>query len=284
VDRGEQPAKVDMRDQFYITLPSNSSMKYFYNNTTTRYSTQLPRQIELIGEWEVALVEIQYPLTLQTVNEPFNVVRLHTHHTAKPRENWEDVGSDRSEKKKRLTEAEYTVQPGVYTDIWQIIGALNAVGVLNEHLEFGRADSVDDRLVVTRKCTCAAGHYLSFSPGLYRQLGFPKMTTNVATKLMARHPVNLAGGVPAQMFIYSDLVEPRIVGDVCAPLLRIVQTVGKNFRSGSSESKSLSPPHYVPLLLTSFRTIEIDIRDPLGRPMPFTHGTLTVTLHFKRIH
>lgn len=269
-----------MKDQFYITLPSNSSMKFFPNNTTARYTTQLPRRIELVGEWEVALVEIQYPLTLQNINEPYNVVRFHVHRSDTPAENLHDIPTSSGEK--RVAHGQFLIEPGIYTDIWEIIRALNSLATIKEHLEFGRADSADDRLAVVRKCSCKDGHYLSFSGGLRQQLGFPKLTSNIRDRLVADYPLNLHSGIPSQMFVYTDLAEPRIVGDVYAPLLRIVRTVGKNFHNGVSESKSLAPPHYVPLLLTNFRTIEIDIRDSQGRPMPFTRGTLTATLHFKR--
>ena len=45
---------------FYMTLPSNASMKIYPNNTVAKYTTQLPTNIELDGEWEVALTEIMY--------------------------------------------------------------------------------------------------------------------------------------------------------------------------------------------------------------------------------
>ena len=46
---------------FYLTLPSNSSMNYYPKNTLTRYTTKLVNAISLSGDWEVGLVEIQYP-------------------------------------------------------------------------------------------------------------------------------------------------------------------------------------------------------------------------------
>ena len=50
-----------MASQFYLTLPSNSSMEYFPANTLTNFKTKLAQPIELTGEWEVALSELQYP-------------------------------------------------------------------------------------------------------------------------------------------------------------------------------------------------------------------------------
>jgi len=43
-----------------MVLPSNSSMCYFPENTTTFFITELPHTIHLHEEWEVALSEIQF--------------------------------------------------------------------------------------------------------------------------------------------------------------------------------------------------------------------------------
>jgi len=46
---------------FYITLPSNSSMNFFSNNTLTQYTTHLHHEVKLEGFYEVGLSEIIYP-------------------------------------------------------------------------------------------------------------------------------------------------------------------------------------------------------------------------------
>src|SRR6218665_2040231 len=43
---------------FYLTLPCNSSLRYFPNNAITRYTTRLESVISLSGDWEVGLVEM----------------------------------------------------------------------------------------------------------------------------------------------------------------------------------------------------------------------------------
>ena len=48
-------------DDFYLVLPSNSSMSMYPNNTLAQYVTNLPRRISLSGEWECGLTEIHYP-------------------------------------------------------------------------------------------------------------------------------------------------------------------------------------------------------------------------------
>ena len=58
-----------MATDFYMTLPSNASMKMHPDNTLTHYVTALPQRIDLTGEWECGLAEVQYPHTWYNVTE-----------------------------------------------------------------------------------------------------------------------------------------------------------------------------------------------------------------------
>ena len=46
---------------FYITLPSNSSLDDFPENTLTHYTTRLKTPLRLNGNYEVALAQILFP-------------------------------------------------------------------------------------------------------------------------------------------------------------------------------------------------------------------------------
>ena len=50
-----------MASEFYLVLPSNSSMVTHPNNTLAKYIINLPRRISLSGNWECGLTEIHYP-------------------------------------------------------------------------------------------------------------------------------------------------------------------------------------------------------------------------------
>ena len=47
-------------DSFFITLPSNSSMNEYPNNSMSDYTTVLPQVLKLYGKYEVALTELNY--------------------------------------------------------------------------------------------------------------------------------------------------------------------------------------------------------------------------------
>ena len=61
---------------FYLTLPSNSSMDYYPENTVARYTTKLANTIELEGDWEVGLLEMSTPLELVNIVEELSLIHI----------------------------------------------------------------------------------------------------------------------------------------------------------------------------------------------------------------
>ena len=84
--------------------------------------------------------------------------------------------------------------------------------------------------------------------------------------------------------VYTDILEHCVIGDTRAPLLRSIALDNNAYAYSGWSVKNFSSPLHLPLLKTNFKTIEIDIKDHQGKNIPFDIGTLTVTLHFKKIH
>ena len=59
-----------MSGELLVTLPSNSNMSSYPNNEPSNYTVQLAHPIELKGDWEVALVSVQYTHNWITTTEP----------------------------------------------------------------------------------------------------------------------------------------------------------------------------------------------------------------------
>ena len=86
----------------------------------------------------------------------------------------------------------------------------------------------------------------------------PKTTDNpYSFRQEANTVVNMNQG-----FVYTDVVESRIVGDSLVPLLRCLPVRGVH---GATVSDRFTNVHYVPLLHKEFGTIEVDIRDDTGQ-------------------
>ena len=52
-------------DSFTIELVSNASSELFPDNTLSSFTNFLPDQVNLEGQWEVAISEISYPSMYQ---------------------------------------------------------------------------------------------------------------------------------------------------------------------------------------------------------------------------
>ncbi|GIY60272.1 uncharacterized protein CDAR_28381 [Caerostris darwini] len=79
-------------------------------------------------------------------------------------------------------------------------------------------------------------------------------------------------------YVYSDIVQPVVVGHVEAPLLRVVRISGND---GDVINVLYDRPHYVPVIRQSFQTIEIEIRLNSGNLVPFERGKVIIVLHFR---
>ena len=241
-----------MSEQFYLTLPSNSSYNFFPNNTVAEYVTKLPTSIELTDQWQVALVEILYPHTFNNIGgEPFTFIL--------------DPQAD-------MPILEAAVRPGYYPDIKSLVTAMNSL--IGDKRKLKLSYNRHTRKV---KVDLSKGVKLWLTQPYASILGFGE-TTLISESMESSYAadINIARG---NLFVYSDVVEPQILGDVFAPLLRIVQTQGKE---GSLITKSFQNPLYVPVGKRKFDSVEISIRDDTGAKVPFCSGRSICTLHFKR--
>ena len=110
--------------------------------------------------------------------------------------------------------------------------------------------------------------------GFGRGDGVVIRTSNRRTLTQGDSIIDLRRGFES-LYVYSSIVETRIVGDKIAPLLRIVPISG---RHGEMVTARFDHVQYMPVLSREFGSIETEIRDDTGRPVPFERGKVTV--HF----
>ena len=85
------------------------------------------------------------------------------------------------------------------------------------------------------------------------------------------------------LYVYCDLVQPRHVGNVLAPLLRQVAIDHKSLKKNFVTTRVFNPVYFLPLNRNHFETVEIDIRTDLGESVPFETGKVLVTLVFQKL-
>jgi len=82
-----------------------------------------------------------------------------------------------------------------------------------------------------------------------------------------------------EMFIYSDLVRPQMMGDHSAPLLATAVYEGDDGRRNTITFRN---PQYYNLARSNIESIQVYIRSESGENLPFTFGNFSAQLHFRR--
>ena len=97
----------------------------------------------------------------------------------------------------------------------------------------------------------------------------------------AENPGDMTEQTLPTLFIYCDILEHVVVGDVMAPLLRMVDM--KHKKTYGKMHETPHAPLYVTLQKKHFDTIEINIMTDTGEPVHFAEGKSVTVLEFKRI-
>ena len=93
-------------ESFTIELVSNASLQHFPSNTLSSFTNFLPEQVNLDGQWEVAISEFSYPSLYQNVTEGKFMFY--------------------DEKLSKTTKA-YYLEPGLYSSITDIVEAMTTL-------------------------------------------------------------------------------------------------------------------------------------------------------------
>lgn len=246
---------------FFLTLPSNSSMTQYPTNHAGQYYTKLPQAIDLSGkDYEVGLAEIQLPNFYKNIPEEKAWIFWRSHP--------EDAH-------------QYLfLQEGRYDTGERLVAALNAViGNYNAHKKretkpkfFYNHASKKVTLKLRR-----SNQFIMISPLLADLMHLPGR--------LLQGPLDMEGGGVLDlhsdtqtMYVYCDLVAHRQVGDTMVPLLRIVPATDK---SKNVVYHIFEKPHYQPLARHQFNTIEILLSADTGETMSFEGGKTVVTLHLR---
>jgi len=245
------------------------------DNKMSQWKTKLSEFVELEDRWEVGLLEVSF---LGKVN---NVYASRYYLIVEGlSENWTIV-----------------LDNGTYNTIHSIIGEIQrSIVTLAAEKNFrierflvqiqysNRLKRV--RILLTKYALSDTWVY--FSEHLASLFGFDANTyyyytrANADNEIYAVRPVLLSAGT-ANVYVYCDLLEHVMVGDIKAPLLRIVNRTTDVARFDDIvEHTAFNPIQYVPLQKKSFDTIDILLATDEGLPLPFVPGKAIVVLEFHR--
>ena len=221
------------------------------------FFTKLPRTLQLDGEWEVGLAEIVYPRTWYNIREGKNSVEIYAP------DNLYLV----------FKTVEYSIQPGYYEKVQDVIDALYKAGLNNLTDVVLSYDDTSKR--VTVKCgNCVV---VKLRGDIARMFGFLNDTT-----IRASDEKTFTLALPKTgnqyFYIYTDIIKSQYH---CDDVVHVLHTVTVKGEHGSYVSKNFERPHHVPLNKNIFDSIIINIRDEAGDLVAFEHGKVIITLHFR---
>ena len=261
-------------ESFTIKLVSNASGELFPDNTLSSFTNFLPEQLNLEGQWEVAISEISYPSMYQNITE--GKLKFF------------------DEKLSKSTST-YNLEPGLYTSITDIVEAMNRlIQERNNHNETCITVKVSCRTqkVVIMLANDTSG--LAFCSTDLDHI-FGNNVGNEFGMLMigkGPHEPDFAYDIVRihSLMIYSDLVEYNNVGATKAPLLRCFPFISK-LKAGDiittgqyMNYQTFSNLQFRPLLKNSFHSIHIDLRDTSGEKTPFVSvGITRLVLMFRKV-
>lgn len=260
-------------EDFFITLMSNSSLSTQPNNKTSSFIVSLPQNISLPGKWRVAVAEIHYNYNFFNISKDNNNVNVSISR----------INPIFPDERDNIIIHSCEIPPGYYKKIDDVIE------IINEKVK-EKTKIVEDILSLDKlngRCKVHFGsqehriHGVFLQGRLNMQLGF-QPDTNLKYYTFSPHCCNINFGVPDQMLIYTDIIEPTFIGHEKAYVIKIVNTQPKQLVFGDACYVAFEQMHYMPVQKREFDTIAIDIRDHTGNFMPFQHGVFTVKLHFKK--
>lgn len=305
-------------EHFFLSLPSNSSMTLYPENTVSQYTTHLPREISLTGEWEVGLSEIILPNQFLDFEEEESIFYCYNLFKSLPdgEENlWLSRFKKELQKQDKWTDLQGpetldnvimkgSIAHGLYKNEEEVLQQLEEA--INRALDgcsymahsFDHEGSYTNIMVrpegfkhvqlllkngflqLKLVCDCLDLHYIDFSEKLKKVLGLENVVFLTREGSTSPRPCVLRRAKPDLVLVYSDISEPVVVGDTVAPLLRIVTL--EDSQHGMNMVKTFPTPQYHPLMSNTFRTIEVLLRDDLGNKLAFGGGVSSVTLHLKK--
>ena len=276
---------MSIHKEFTIDLISNASTAIFTNNTMAKFRNQLAQSLQLDGDWQVALASISFPSNINNVNSAEIVAYVNSGAEL-------DASNNLTGQIRRIHKVIYN----------------SSEELLEENFRIAQLKQFDyDFDTVTQNLFLKFGpnEGLSFEneevPSILgfkgtkdiSNLGFIHtgyQSENVGNSL-DRHfgdfPIDITCGSQL-IFVYLDIIEHQNVGDVRAPVIKIIESE-RRLRNGSINTvtpvhhKSYTSLDYKPILSNNIQNIQVELRNETGKLIPFTGtGKVIVSLKFQK--
>ena len=276
----------------YIYLKSSDSLEVFPSNVLSDFNIKLPETLDLEGDWEAALLEIQYPNSWP--KHHYNL-KVFSH-----------IGCIWFDETERNEEVYFSLKINSRSTIDSLIKDFNKQ---SPFITVSREDDKNGgKLVLTKNSdtdicaylnknsqgaldtfTKTTSLYFVMSEELSQIFGFvEKYNQDHVTELKA----NVAPFIPiypSAIYVLCDLVETQLTGESYQPILRVIPVPHYPVKDTKTVlgkdiiySQIYSNPYFKRLKRTSFSTIRIRLTDEYNKPIKFEGGVVVVVLGFRK--
>ena len=236
---------------FYMTLPSDSSRTRFPTNRIGNYNTALARQVVLEGQYEVGLSKVLLPAPKRVFTEVQYITYSTLDDKSPLRSKYigffpECLGTfstfKRAQRKREYTQYE---RLNFFSKEQKIVGIPKVVPEPNDELPF-RFLLRNKNVVLQVKKNVSIQFIAAFQ--MARVFGFDTETVYKSTKEGSAEftgsTVYTGPNNMYIMYIYCDIVEYGIVGDLLAPCIRCLPIMPTDDAPAVIRFEN---PHYIPV-------------------------------------
>ena len=253
----------------YISLPSDSSAKYFPDNRISRYTVKLPNELKFErNRFDIGLVACSWPASFN--NCPSTVVQV-------------EPAEGTTDQIHIPIEGYYETTQHLLSDLNQKMNlAQNGTSNPTRYPFFLKLSPSGKVNFLSRRTS--EQHHIDIGPVLHAKLGFSvgetPSDTVLRTPALGTYYPDLNAGI-SSIYVYCSVMEPsRIVGEEVLPVLRILPVTSQ--RAGEVVHYQPNNIEYFPLRYDHFSEITIELRDEIGQLVDFNFGKVNIDIHLKR--
>jgi hypothetical protein len=296
--------------EFPVTIPSDASKSTHPDNTPSKFSIKLDSEINLNGDWEVSIIDLQYPHNWTNIQKasPIHIIygSTITLNPELPEKKYDDIRKFQPHKisapnlgKVQQYLASHHIPISRHRRVWidstyfpslQKLGGFICDEINKEYKEHKdiaanpltfQYDSMQNRVMFT---SVSLFYTIQFeNPEILECLGYPLNKDPISELYIL--PIGVfADNAPKLelinvIYVYSSILKYQIVGDVLAPLLGVFPVQSQR---GTLGYWAFSPRYYVPLAKSQLSNIDIELRSHSGELINFPKGNTVCRLHFRR--
>ena len=306
---------MNTENEFQLTLPSNASITFSPDNKHANYTTTLPSPISLEGEWEVALIDIQYPHNWMNITKDiYLIILIETsnkdkgfrttlstvlfNYKSKYEEECIELRKQLWSNKKvddndvlllyaRLPKGYYANVGDLITTLnEEIQDSINGVAAFASNREqtkevnlVYRYNQIERRVQLFQTGMVGPPEIICLDKQVKSLLEQASPTLPDKKQILTREKL-LLNTIPS-IYIYSDIIKYQFVGDAKVPLLGVLPVQGVD---GEQQYWSFNPPYYIPVSMSTLSSVNIHLADDKGDEIPFFgDGKVVARLHFRRV-